>query len=148
MEEPLIILRPLSEEDYDLMYNLRWKVLRKPWQQPKGSEKDDIENESYPFIVIFNGIVVATARLHKNNEGEGQIRYLAVERDFRNQRIGSKLIRYIEGFATCLRIRKIVLNARKTAKEFFEKLDYKIIGEGPLLFDEIEHLIMQKELQT
>jgi len=42
MEEPLIILRPLSKEDFELMYNLRWKILRKPWHQPKGSEKDDI----------------------------------------------------------------------------------------------------------
>jgi len=147
MEEPLIILRPLSKEDFELMYNLRWKILRKPWHQPKGSEKDDIENESYPFIVIFNDKVVATARLHKNNEEEGQIRYLAVEERNRNQRIGSKLVRYIEGFATCLGIKKIILNARKTAKEFFEKLDYNIVGEGPLLFDEIEHFIMRKELE-
>ena len=148
MEEPLIILRPLSEEDYELMYNLRWRVLRKPWQQPIGSEKDDMENESYPFIVIYNNKVVGTARLHKNSEEDGQIRYLAVEEGYRDQRIGSKLVRYIEGFATCLGIKKIILNGRKTAKEFFEKLDYEIIGEGPLLFDEIEHLIMHKELQT
>ncbi len=148
MEEPLIILRPLSKEDFELMYNLRWNVLRKPWNQPKGSEKDDIENEAYPFVVIFQNKTVATARLHKNNEEEGQIRYLAVEEGYRNQRIGSKLVRYIEGFATCLGIKSIMLNARKTAKEFFEQLEYEIIGEGPLLFDEIEHFIMHKELQT
>ena len=148
MEEPLIILRPLSKEDYELMYNLRWRILRKPWQQPKGSEKDEIENKSHPFTVIFCNKMVATARLHKNSEEEGQIRYLAVEEEFRNQRIGNKLVRYIEGFATCLGLKSIILNARKTAKEFFEKLDYKIIGEGPLLFDEIEHFIMHKELQT
>ena len=148
MEEPLIILRPLSKEDYELMYNLRWRILRKPWQQPKGSEKDDIENESYPFIVIYNDKVVATARLHKDSEDEGQIRYLAVKEEYRNQRIGSKLVRYIEGFATCVGIKSIVLNARKTAKAFFKMLDYEIKGEGPLLFDEIEHLIMHKELQT
>ena len=148
MEEPLIILRPLSKEDYELMYNLRWRILRKPWQQPKGSEKDDIENESYPFIVIYHDKVVATARLHKNSEDEGQIRYLAVKEEYRNQRIGSKLVRYIEGFATCLGIKSIILNARKTAKAFFEKLDYEITGESPLLFDEIKHFIMHKELQT
>jgi N-acetylglutamate synthase-like GNAT family acetyltransferase len=148
MEEPLIILRPLSKEHFDLMYNLRWNVLRKPWNQPKGSEKDDIENESYPFIVVYDEKVVATSRLHKNSENEGQIRYLAVKEEYRNQRIGNKLVRYIEGFAICLCLKIIILNARKTAKEFFEKLGYNIIGEGPLLFDEIEHFIMRKELQT
>jgi N-acetylglutamate synthase-like GNAT family acetyltransferase len=147
MEEPLIILRPLSKEHFDLMYSLRWNVLRKPWNQPKGSEKDDIENESYPFIVVYDEKVVATSRLHKNSENEGQIRYLAVKEEYRNQRIGNKLVRYIEGFATCLGLKIIILNARKTAKDFFEKIGYNIIGEGPLLFDEIEHFIMRKELQ-
>ncbi|MFX0188444.1 MAG: GNAT family N-acetyltransferase [Candidatus Hodarchaeota archaeon] len=146
MEEPLIIRQPLSKEDFDLMYDLRWRVLRKLWNQPRGSEKDDIENESYPFIVTLNNKIVATARFHKNNEREGQIRYLAVEKEYRNKRIASKLIRYIEGFVISLGIHNIKLNTRKTAKDFFEKLDYKIIGEGPLLFNEIEHYVMHKKL--
>lgn len=146
MEEPLIIRQPLSKEDFDLMYDLRWRVLRKLWNQPRDSEKDDIENESHPFIVTLNNKFVATARFHKNSEKEGQIRYLAVEKEYRNKRIASKLIRYIEGFAISLGIHNIKLNARKTAKDFFEKLDYKIIGEGPLLFNEIEHYVMDKKL--
>ncbi|MFW9898426.1 MAG: GNAT family N-acetyltransferase [Candidatus Thorarchaeota archaeon] len=147
MEEPLIIRQPLSKEDFDLMYDLRWRVLRKLWNQPRGSEKDDIENESHPFIVTLNNKIVATARFHKNSEKEGQIRYLAVEKEYRNKRIASKLIRYIEGFAISLGIHNIKLNARKTAKVFFEKLGYIIIGEGPLLFNEIEHFIMHKKLE-
>jgi hypothetical protein len=58
MEEPLIIRQPLSKEDFDLMYDLRWRVLRKLWNQPRGSEKDDIENESHPFIVTLNNKIV------------------------------------------------------------------------------------------
>ncbi len=147
MEEPLIIQRPLSKEDYSFMYDLRWRVLRKPWNQPRGSEKDDLENDSYPFIVILNNKIVATARFHKNSEKEGQIRYIAVEKEYRKKRIATKLIRYIEGFAISLGVSSIMLNARKTAKELFTKLDYVIIGEGPLLFDEIEHYVMCKKVE-
>jgi len=147
MEEILIIRQPLSTEDFDLMYNLRWRILRKPWNQPIGSEKDDIENESHPFIVNLNEKIVATARFHKNTEKEGQIRYLAVEKEYRKKRIATKLIRYIEGFAISLGVSGIIVNVRKTAKEFFEKLDYNIIGEGPLLFNEIEHYVMHKKLK-
>ncbi len=147
MKEPLIIQRPLSKEDYSFMYDLRWRVLRKPWNQPRGSEKDDLENDSYPFIVILNNKIVATARFHKNSEKEGQIRYIAVEKEYRKKRIATKLIRYIEGFAISLGVSSIMLNARKTAKELFTKLDYVIIGEGPLLFDEIEHYVMCKKVE-
>ena len=147
MEEPIIIQRPLSKEDYSIMYDLRWRVLRKPWNQPRGSEKDDLENDSYPFIVILNNKIVATARFHKNSEEEGQIRYLAVEKKYRKKRIATKLLQYIEGFAISLGVSSIILNARKTAKELFTKLDYVIIGEGPLLFDEIEHFVMCKKVK-
>jgi len=146
MEEPLIIRQPLSPEDYELMYDLRWRVLMEPWSQPRGSERDDIETESYPFIVTLNEKIVATARFQKNSENEGQIRDLAVEEDYRNRRIGSILMRYIEGFAISLGIKNIIINTRKTVKEFFEKLDYEIMGEKTLHFDEIERNVMIKKL--
>ena len=146
MEEPLIIRQPLSPEDYELMYDLRWRVLMEPWSQPRGSERDDIEAESYPFIVTLNEKIVATARFQKNSENEGQIRDLAVEEDYRNRRIGSILMRYIEGFAISLGITNIIINTRKTVKEFFEKLDYEIMGEKTLHFDEIERNVMIKKL--
>ncbi|MFX1338326.1 MAG: GNAT family N-acetyltransferase [Promethearchaeota archaeon] len=146
MEEPLIIRQPLSKEDFELMYDLRWRVLREPWNQPKGSEKDDIETESYPFMVTLNEQIVATARFHKANEKEGQIEYLAVEKDYRNKRIASKLMRYIEGFSISLGLESIIIFAWKIAQDFFVKLDYKIVREDLILFNEIECLIMRKML--
>jgi len=146
MEEPLIIRKPLSKEDFELMYNLRWRVLREPWNQPKGSEKDDIETESYPFIVTLNEKIVATARFHTADDNEGRIEYLAVESEYRKRRIASKLMLYIEGFAINLGLTCILIRAPKTTKEFFKKLNYKIIRKNPKLINEIEHLIMKKML--
>lgn len=100
VENTVIIRQPNVEKEYKDMYNLRWRVLREPWNQPVGSEKDDREEESYPFIAMMNNKVVGTARLQENEEidgkKEGQIRYLAIEEVYRNKKIGRDLIAFIE----------------------------------------------------
>ena len=45
-----------------------------------------------------------------------------------------------------MRLFGIILIAWKTAKEFFEKINYEIIRVGPILFKEIERLVMRKML--
>ena len=43
---------PVSEADYDAYYELRWKILRAPWNQPRGSERDDREADSTHLMVV------------------------------------------------------------------------------------------------
>lgn len=45
-----------------------------------------------------------------------------------------------------MRLFGIMLITGKTAKEFFEKIDYEIIREDPILFNEFERLVMRKML--
>ena len=40
----------------------------------------------------------------------------------------------------------MVLNAREGATKFYERMGYKIRGEGPMLFGEIKHFRMQRSL--
>ena len=40
----------------------------------------------------------------------------------------------------------IILNARENAVKFYQKHDYKIIGEGHTLFGVIKHFKMRKEI--
>ena len=95
--------------------------------------------------------VVGTARLQENEEIdgklEGQIRYLAIDEDYQNQKIGRLIISYIEWYAKGKKIAYIKINARKTAKGFFEKQGYEVVSEGHTLFNEIEHYIMKKEFE-
>ena len=42
--------------------------------------------------------------------------------------------------------RKIILQSRKNAVKFYETNGYKIIEKSYLLFDEIQHWLMEKEL--
>ena len=35
------VLEPKTKEDFKKYYDLRWRILRKPWNQPRGSEKEN-----------------------------------------------------------------------------------------------------------
>ena len=54
----IIIREPKTKEEFDSYHNLIWKLLRKPWNQPKGSEIDDLEDESFHFIAICKNKIV------------------------------------------------------------------------------------------
>jgi len=139
MNEILIIRQPKTRKEFESMYDLRWSILRKPWNQPKGSEKDELESDAYPFIAIFQNQIVGTARFHKSNESFGQIQYVAVEEPFRRKGIGAKLLEAIHLTAMNQLLKFTILNANETAWPFFEKMGYKAIEDGPSLFGELKH---------
>ena len=41
-ERKMIIRSPSQTSEYNAYYSLRWQVLRAPWKQAKGSEKDEL----------------------------------------------------------------------------------------------------------
>ena len=40
------LVAPISGADWIKYFDLRWRVLRAPWDQPRGSERDDREDTS------------------------------------------------------------------------------------------------------
>ena len=141
------IKEPASEEEFKHYYHLRWKLLRKPWNQAKGSEVDDIEDQCFHIMAVDDkNEVIAIARLQFNSSIEAQIRYMAVARSFERQGIGHELIRAIELRAKESSHEYIILDAREPAIGFYQKLGYKLIEKSYLLFDEIQHYRMTKNL--
>jgi N-acetylglutamate synthase-like GNAT family acetyltransferase len=145
MNDILIIRQPKTRKEFESMYDLRWRILRKPWNQPKGSEKDELESIAYPFIALFQNKIVGTARFHKSNESFGQIQYIVVEEPFRRKGIGAKLMEAIHLTAMNQLLKFTTLNANETALPFFEKMGYKTIEDGPLLFGEVRHKKMVRK---
>jgi N-acetylglutamate synthase-like GNAT family acetyltransferase len=90
------ICKPLTKEEFKKYYDLRWKVLRKPWKQPKGSEKDEREKESIHIMACIDSKIVGAGRLHFNTEKEAQIRYMAIEEKYRRKGIGSLILKELE----------------------------------------------------
>jgi ribosomal protein S18 acetylase RimI-like enzyme len=140
------ILQPKNQVEIEKYYDLRWRILRKPWKQQRGSEKDPLENESIHLMACVNKKIVAVGRLHFNSHIEAQIRYMAVELDFQKRGIGTLLLRELEKIAKQKKAHYVILNGRDTALEFYQKNGYTIINKAHTIFGSIEHWKMIKDL--
>ena len=140
------ICKPLTKEEFKKYYDLRWKVLRKPWKQPKGSEKDEREKESIHIMACIGSKIVGAGRLHFNTEKEAQIRYMAIEEKYRRKGIGRLILKELEKKAKEKGAEYIILNARENAVNFYKKHCYKTVKRTYTLFGSINHWKMQKKL--
>ena len=144
------IIEPKSSAEFEQYYNLRYEVLRRPWLQPKGSEKDDGDKSSIHRMIIdeSNGKAVAVGRLQFNTSEEAQIRYMAVSDNYQLKGYGNIIVKTLEDIALNKGIRNIILQARENALKFYWKNGYEIIEKSYLLFDEIQHWLMVKKITT
>ena len=141
------IREPATKEEFEQYYNLRWRILRQPWNQPVSSEKDDKENQSIHIIACINEKIVGCGRGHLNSQTETQIRYMAVEKGFQGKGIGTQILKALEKKLTKKGAKSIILNARKNAVLFYQKLGYEIVEKSQTMFGEIEHFKMKKEYE-
>ena len=143
---PLDIIEPASEADFRAYYALRWKILRAPWDQPPGSERDPLDDDStHLMLVDHDHVVRGVGRLHFNSIREAQIRFMAIDSRLQRQGHGSKLLESLERRARELGAARIVLEARETALRFYLKHGYRTAGPGHILFNRIAHVRMLKE---
>lgn len=140
------VSEPTTPKEFAQYYDLRWRLLRKPWKQPKGSEHDDLDAQSVHIIASEKDDLIGIGRLHFNSPQEAQIRFMAVEKSHQNKGIGSKILKKLEEKGKQKGATSIVLDARSFAVDFYKKNGYHIIGESYLLFGSIQHFKMKKEL--
>ena len=83
------IRSPESESEFVAYYELRWRVLRKPWGQPFGSERDELDATA-THVAGYDEAkrLVCVGRLHAVETGVGQVRYMAVEEPMRGRGLG------------------------------------------------------------
>ena len=143
------IIIPSTKNEIDAYYNLRFEVLRKPWGQPENSVRDEWENQSLHVLVIEdNGRAIATGRLQYNQDGEAQVRSMAVIEEFQGKGIGTEVLRFLEKTAIEKKIPKIILDARDLAVDFYKKNGYEVEGNSYTLFDVIQHFRMSKKMNV
>lgn len=141
------ISEPQTESEFHDYYRIRYEILRKPWNQPEKSTKDDTELISVHLLAKDeNGKAVATGRLQFNSDEEAQIRSMAVVDEFQGNGIGSLLIEHLEKIAKQRKLKRITLDSRENAVQFYLRNGYRIIEPSYLLFGTIKHFKMQKDL--
>ncbi|MDA8563455.1 GNAT family N-acetyltransferase [Mariniblastus sp.] len=144
----LIQLRlPRTDPEYDRYFDLRWRVLREPWGQPRGSERDSLDESGVHVMAeVAAGELLGAGCLHLNHLGEAQIRYMAVEEFSRGKGVGRAMVEWLEQKAHDQNATAVVLNSRKSAIGFYERLGYSVVEQRETLFGEIEHFWMRKNL--
>lgn len=145
MNNSIIISRPQTTKEFEAYYLLRYKILREPWGQPLGSEKDEQEKSSIHIMASDNNkMVIGVCRLQFNSEQEAQIRFMAVEKNTQGMGIGKKMLDFIEKEAMTNGRREIILQARENAVEFYKRCGYQVVEKSFLMYNEIQHFLMKK----
>lgn len=142
----ITIKQPETPEEWLQYYDCRWRLLRQPWHQAKGSEKDELEEKSIHRLALLENQIIAVGRLYFSNPNEAQIRYMAVIPEYQHKGIGLQILQALESEAVANNITTITLNARESAIPFYQKNKYKTIGSAHTLYDVIKHKKMVKKL--
>ena len=138
---------PASDIEWHRYFDLRWRVLRSPWDQPQGSERDDKDGTStHVGIWDREQRPLAIGRLHLNSETQAQIRYMAVEPGHEKEGLGSAVLEALEKIAQDLGATEIVLNSRDVAGQFYARHHYTAVGKAETLFGRVQHRRMRKQL--
>ena len=138
---------PNNDAEWESYYDLRWRVLRAPWGQPRGGDADEgMQKTVHAMIADDAGRAIAVGRLLFKSPTEAQVRSMATEEDMRGQGLGRRVMEYLEQAARAEGVTTIFLNAREDVVPFYATLGYEVTGDAPTLFDVIRHKAMRKQL--
>ena len=138
---------PSSEEDLTKYFEFRWEMLRKPWDYPIGSEKDEYEQVSqHRMIRDKSGNVIAIGRVHMNTVEEAQIRHIAVKKSFQGKGLAKMLLSSLETVARAEGAVRIVTNSRELSTPFFTSCGFVAEKEAPNELGKLKRQQMVKRL--
>ena len=141
------LVSPETPAQWQQYYQLRWQVLRAPWQQPPGSEQDALEAQAHHLMLVTSqGDVVATGRIHQLDAETAQVRYMAVADSAQGKGAGSRILAALEAKAVAWGCSNVRLNARDSAQAFYQRYGYRRLADAPTQFGIVHHQ-MQKKLR-
>jgi GNAT superfamily N-acetyltransferase len=141
------IRTPKTPQEWAKYYTVRYKELRKPWGQPVGSERDDKEDQALHYALFSANDLVGVLRVDQTDTPDTvQFRFMAVTKDHQGKGFGELLMTHAENEARSTGTKKVILHAREVALNFYKKLGYETIEQSHLLFGEIQHFLMKKDL--
>lgn len=136
-----------SQHTINQIIDLRYAVLRQPWDKPKDTATDDLELSSMNAYIENDGEVIACGRVQDNGSGLGQIRYMAVHPNYQGKGLGKLIVARLEEEAKIIGLTTIELQARENALEFYKSQGYSVKETSFKLWDIIQHYLMTKEIK-
>ena len=139
---------PSSYLEWREYFLFRYNILRKPIGLHRNTIRDKLEKISYHVMAVNNKEeIIGVGRLHFVNTKESQIRYMAVDKNFRKKGVGNAIVHKLEMHSINTHRNKIILNARENAVIFYSKLGYVNFGKIDVGID-IKHFQMKKNLKN
>ncbi len=141
-----IIQVEFATPEYDETVALRYKILREPLgldftEEQLAAEYTDFHLAAYSEAWILRGCLVLTPKTDKVLK----MRQVAVGVESQSKGFGTLLVQASEVFARANGYKTMELNARDTAIQFYEKLNYQKVGEEFVEVN-IPHFKMMKQL--
>ncbi len=136
-----------NQSQINAIIDLRYDILRKPWNQPKETSTDGMEESAINAFIEDNGKAIACGRLQDNGGGVGQIRYMAVDANYQGKGLGKLIVTKLEEEALKININTVELQARENAVEFYKSQGYVVKETSFKLWDIIQHYLMTKEIK-
>lgn len=145
MQEITITEISSKSADYPQLLEFRNELLRRPlglnlFEEDLSDDHDDI------ILIVKQGEeIVGCVMLHPIDEHTIKLRQMAIAYKLQGKGIGRVLVEDAEQAAEEYGYKKIILHARMTAKDFYQKLGYETYGQE---FTEVSipHIAMQKQL--
>lgn len=97
---------------------------------PKDLEIDDREADCTYFNVYLDGSAVATARFFPTDDNGIHVQRVAVLKKFRQEHLGSQLLKYIFAYAKDHHYNYVILGAQDHAQDFYKKLGFHVVGDA------------------
>lgn len=129
------------QENKEDLTQIRRHVFIEEQNVPEELEWDEYDESSTHFLATDKDKVIAVARL----KADGQIGRIAVLAEYRNQGIGSNLLRYILQVTASKNLGQVYLHAQTRAVPFYERQGFK--AHGDVFFEaNIPHRGMSKNI--
>lgn len=135
--------------EYEMSFQLVDEVLRKPWGKSLAGDDLSTEQEGIDtkWGYFHEGTLVCSATLAPVSEDIVKIRYFATKEEARGKGYGKAVLLAMEEFARKENYKKIILDARVAAQQFYQKLGYQTQGQE-YIHEQIQvpHIKMYKVL--
>lgn len=139
-----MIRSPKSPLEWEAYYALRYEILRKPLNQPKGSEKNEGDKKAKHFALFCQDQIVAVARLDILDKHTNQARFVGVTTKLQGKGFGKAIMEALESETRREKKTILLLHARENAVDFYKSIGYQVEEKSYLLFNQIQHYKMTK----
>ena len=134
-----------NSAEYRQMVALRYEILRKPLGLEFQPEELEREKEDILIGSFDEDELLGCCLLTRLDKETVKLRQMAVQNNLQGKGIGELIVHFAENLARDRGYRVITMHARDSARGFYEKLGYEVVGDG-FIEVKVPHHQMQKKL--